>query len=372
MILTPQGWLQDGILSFDAEGRLLRIEQTDRIDAQQNVEFYNGALVPGFVNAHCHLELSYLKGRIARGGGLAAFADAIASERGKTSPEERAAAAAYWDCRMFRDGVTAVGDICNGTSTFPLKRKSPVRYHNFVECFGLRAQDFTPMRTVLRECTGSGLEGSLTPHSAYSLQDAPFRAVAAESHRLSVHFMESRSEAELYRARGPLHERNLRERVTIDFAGYGSPAKRILDSVPPDRPLLLVHGTFASRQEIESLAGRFGDRLSWVLCPRSNDYIEGARPPVETLRRAGVRIALGTDSLSSNETLSIVEELKMLRSVPLDEALRWATLGGAEALGIDSWAGSFVPGKRPGAVLLGGIDFRTTTLRDDAFSRRIL
>ena len=342
MILTPQGWLQDGILSFDAEGRLLRIERTDRIDAQQNVEFYNGALVPGFVNAHCHLELSYLKGRIARGGGLAAFADAIASERGKTSPEERAAAAAYWDCRMFRDGVTAVGDICNGTSTFPLKRKSPVRYHNFVECFGLQAQDFTPMRTVLRECTGSGLEGSLTPHSTYSLQDAPFRAVAAESHRLSVHFMESRSEAELYRARGPLHERNLRERVTIDFAGYGSPARRILDSVPPDRPLLLVHGTFASRQEIESLAERFGDRLSWVLCPRSN------------------------------ETLSIVEELKMLRSVPLDEALRWATLGGAEALGIDLWAGSFVPGKRPGAVLLGGIDFHTTTLRDDAFSRRIL
>ena len=176
----------------------------------------------------------------------------------------------------------------------------------------------------------------------------------------------------MYRARGPLHERNLRERVTIDFAGYGSPARRILDSVPPDRPLLLVHGTFASQQEIESLAERFGDRLSWVLCPRSNDYIEGARPPVETLRRAGVRIALGTDSLSSNETLSIVEELKMLRSVPLDEALRWATLGGAEALGIDSWAGSFVPGKRPGAVLLGGIDFRTTTLRDDAFSRRIL
>ena len=112
----------------------------------------------------------------------------------------------------------------------------------------------------------------------------------------------------------------------------------------PDRPLLLVHGTFASQQEIESLAERFGDRLSWVLCPRSNDYIEGARPPVETLRRAGVRIALGTDSLSSNETLSIVEELKMLRSVPLDEALRWATLGGAEALGIDLWAGSFVPG----------------------------
>ena len=139
-----------------------------------------------------------------------------------------------------------------------------------------------------------------------------------------------------------------------------------------DRPLLLVHGTFASQQEIESLAERFGDRLSWVLCPRSNDYIEGARPPVETLRRAGVRSALGTDSLSSNETLSIVEELKMLRSVPLDEALRWATLGGAEALGIDLWAGSFVPGKRPGAVLLGGIDFRTTTLRDDAFSRRIL
>lgn len=105
LILTPQGWLQDGILSFDAEGRLLRIERTDRIDAQQNVEFYNGALVPGFVNAHCHLELSYLKGRIARGGGLAAFADAIASERGRPLP--RTAAAPLLDCRWIprrRDG----------------------------------------------------------------------------------------------------------------------------------------------------------------------------------------------------------------------------------------------------------------------------
>ena len=372
MILTPQGWLQDGILSFDAEGRLLRIERTDRIDAQQNVEFYNGALVPGFVNAHCHLELSYLKGRIARGGGLAAFADAIASERGKTSPEERAAAAAYWDCRMFRDGVTAVGDICNGTSTFPLKRKSPVHYHNFVECFGLRAQDFTPMRTVLRECTGSGLEGSLTPHSAYSLQDAPFRAVAAESHRLSVHFMESRSEAELYRARGPLHERNLRERVTIDFAGYGSPAGRIAGSVPKEKNMLLVHNTFVTEQIADTLQHRFGNRLTWVLCPRSNDFIERATPPAELLHRLSGRIAVGTDSLASNDSLSMIDELKRFPEIPLPERLQWATRSGAEALGIDAWAGSFDIGKRPGAVLITGIDWDTLTLLPHAASRRIL
>ena len=97
------------------------------------MEFFSGVLIPGFVNAHCHSELSYLRGKIERRRGFAGFADSIARVRHEATPEERLASAAYWNAKMYQEGITAVGDICNGASTFPLKQKSPVYYHNFIE-----------------------------------------------------------------------------------------------------------------------------------------------------------------------------------------------------------------------------------------------
>lgn len=364
--------LRDGILSFDADGTLTGITTSDAVDSQQQVEFFSGMLVPGFVNAHCHLELSYLHGRIGRGCGFAGFADAIARVRHEATPEQRADAAAYRDARMTHDGVIAAGDICNGPSTFALKQHSRIHYHNFIEGFGLRTTDFSGLYRIAGEARTAGLAASVTPHATYSLQDAPFRQIAANGNPLSIHFMESRGEQELFEGRGLLHERNRRDGVTIDFAGYGSPAGRILSSVPQDKNILLVHNTFATPEIIERLHDRFGKRITWVLCPRSNDFIEGAKPPVESLRQSAGRIAIGTDSLASNDSLSIVDELKMFPEVPLAERLGWATLGGAEALGIDAWAGSFVPGKRPGAVLITGVDWNTMTLLPHAASRRIL
>lgn len=336
------------------------------------MEFFNGALVPGLVNAHCHLELSYLRGKIGRGCGFAGFADAISAVRNAAPLSLREESAAYWDARMRHDGVVAVGDICNGASTFGLKRTSPLRYLNFIECFGLRATDFSPMRRIAEEARSSGLHASLTPHSTYSLQDAPFRETAGEGDPLSIHFMESRGEEELFRGCGPLHDRNRRESIDIDFVSYGSPARRIAGSVNPDKNILLVHNTFATEPDIRLIEDRFRSRVSWVLCPRSNDYIEGARPPVGLLRRLGVRIAVGTDSLASNDSLSLLDELKMWPEVPLAERIGWATLGGARALGIESWAGSFEPGKRPGAVLVSGIDCERMELRENAASRRVV
>ena len=184
--------------------------------------------------------------------------------------------------------------------------------------------------------------------------------------------MESRGEQELFEERGPLHERNLREGVTIDFAGYGSPAGRIAGSVPKEKNMLLVHNTFVTEQIADTLQHRFGNRLTWVLCPRSNDFIEGATPPAELLHRLSGRIAVGTDSLASNDSLSMIDELKRFPEIPLPERLQWATRGGAEALGIDAWAGSFDIGKRPGAVLITGIDWDALTLLPHAASRRIL
>ena len=104
-------------MSFDDSGRLLDISVSDAVDREAGVEFYDGVLIPGLVNAHCHLELSYLRGKIGRGCGFAGFADAISQVRHEATESERRAAADYWQSRMEYDGVVAVGDICNGDST---------------------------------------------------------------------------------------------------------------------------------------------------------------------------------------------------------------------------------------------------------------
>lgn len=337
------------------------------------MEFFSGVLIPGFVNAHCHSELSYLRGKIERRRGFAGFADSIARVRHEATPEERLASAAYWNAKMYQEGITAVGDICNGASTFPLKQKSPVYYHNFIEYFGLQTTDFSRTDAVAAEAARLGLPHSATPHSTYSLQDKPFREIAHRDNPLSIHFMESPGEQELFEGRGRLHARNLESGIGIDFAGYGSPASRIVASVPPDKNILLIHNTFVDEEVIDRIESHFEPgRVTWVLCPRSNDFIEGAHPPAPLLHRKGVRIAIGTDSLASNETLSMPGEMKLLPEISLHDRIRWATLTGAEALGIDSWAGSFTPGKRPGAILLTGIDLGSMTLRTDAASRRIV
>ena len=364
--------MRGGILSFDDSGRLLDISVSDAVDREANVEFFDGVLIPGMVNAHCHLELSYLRGKIGRGCGFAGFADAISRVRHEASEADRVAAAGYWQSRMEYDGVVAVGDICNGNSTFGIKSNSRIHYYNFIEGFGLNTKDFRFLDRVKSEAKAAGLTVSITPHSTYSLQDASFRELAAAGERLSIHFMESRAEAELFHGRGTLYERNVRLGVDVDFVKYGSPTGRILASVPQDKELMLVHNTFVTEQEISAIQERFGERVTWVVCPRSNDYIEGAFPPIDLLRRCGVRIAVGTDSLSSNERLSLIDELKCFPSVPLEERLRWVTTGGARALGLQDRIGSFEVGKMPAVVLLSGIAWGDMDLLPEASTQRIL
>ena len=122
---------------------------------------------------------------------------------------------------------------------------------------------------------------------------------------------------------------------------------------------------------MQILGESFSTPVAWALCPRSNLYISGLRPPVELLRRNGLHICVGTDSLASNERLSPLEELKSLPEVPLDERLRWATAAGAAALGIDDRLGSVEPGKRPGLLLLSGIDYERMQLTDRSTLSRI-
>ena len=349
LLLTPSGFLPDSIVDVSPEGVITAISTTSRLDREAGVEFYPGILIPGLVNAHCHLELSHLRGTISSGGGFEAFVEGMkAAER-----DDRQNAAESWDMAMWAEGVQAVGDVCNGAGTFALKRRSHIRYHNFIEIFGAAAD---PARAfaLCDEARAMGLAATVTPHSLYSLSRENFAAAVDcntggdNSQLLSIHFMES------------------------DFE-VSSPAERLVAQTPRERPVILVHNCTVTQRDIDIVTGHFTLPVTWVLCPGSNRYISGLTPPVELLHRNNLNIAVGTDSLASNETLSPIRELFLLQGMaPLVKLLSWATLGGAKALGMDDTLGSIEVGKSPGLVLLTGVDFHTMTLTENAHTQRIM
>lgn len=358
---TPEGFLRRPLVTLDDGGRILDVRTCDDPDREPFTEFHAGLLTPGFVNAHCHLELSALRGRIPEGCGFAGFARAMGEVRGLAGEEERRAAIAAADAEMTRGGIVAVGDIANVEAAFDVKSAGRIAYRTFAEFFGLRMMAADSLRPLLRHP-----RTSLTPHSVYSVQDAPFRALCAEGTApLSIHFMESPAEAELFAGRGPLHEWYARAGFACDFLHYGSPAERLVRSIPAERPLILVHACCVGEEEVRRILAHFTAPVYWCLCPRSNRYISRLAPPVALLRSLGARICLGTDSLASNRSLSLLDELRALGGIPLRESLRWATLGGAEALGLDDALGTVAPGKRPGLNLLTGLDFERMALTPD-------
>ena len=363
-MLTPQGFYSRPLLTIDGStGDIIALEQYAEgadLDAMAGVEFYSGVLCRGFVNAHSHIELSYLEGSIPPGGGYAAFAARMAQQRDKWSSIKRVATIRPADLTMWREGVDAVADIINEDISLPLKQESGITYRSFAEVFGLRNSNMERCRELL-----SAPNVSLTPHSTYSIQDADFKAVcSAETDApLSIHFMESEDEALLYIGKGRLHEWYKQVGFECDFLHYGSPAKRIAACVPHDRPLMLVHNCYITEQDIKTIMEGRTAPTYWVLCPRSNHYISGIEPrSVELLRRHSLRICIGTDSLASNTSLSIIEELKMFSGVPLAELLQWATTNGAEALGVEN----------RGWVAISGVDMESMTLTPQSQAQRVL
>lgn len=367
LLLPDSTLLPSPLVTVAADGRILSVESVRDVDRREGVEFYAGLLVPGFVNAHCHLELSHLGGAVPRGCGFAGFARAMGAARGRFTDGERFAAADAAAAAMWHEGVAAVGDISNGPSSFAVKASSPLRFRSWIELFGLAVRDAGHLRPLL-----DYPNTSLTPHSVYSVQDAPFREICAEgSGPLSIHFMESAGEAELFAGRGELAEWYAAQGWSCDFLGYGMPAERIVECVPAGRSVVLVHDCHVTQLDIDLIMSHFTAPVWWCMCPRSNDYISGLRPPVELLRRNGLNICIGTDSMASNDSLSMLEEVRALRGMPLAEALTAATRGGALALGFDE-LGAVEPGRRPGLAVISGVDFETMTLRDTAAARRVV
>ena len=357
------------IVDVDTDGTISAVRRYDNIDSEAHVEFYPGILIPGMVNAHCHLELAYLSGAIAEGGGYATFASEIGRVRGNFTTEERLRAAAVADRVMWEQGIEAVADIANDDLVMEIKSRSRIEYHTMFEFFGLNNHDTKPLEMLAAKYPNA----SVTPHSTYSVQEQEFNHIT-EKYRslLSLHFMESENEALLYQHKGSLAEWYARMGWKCEFLHHNTPAERVVHCVPNESHLLLIHATCARREDVTTIENALQGGATWVLCPESNRYISNLCPPVEMLEEMGVRIAIGTDSLASARRLSMVDNLRLLGNIPLARLLTYATINGAKALGIDKMKGSLEVGKRPGLVIVEGADFRTMRLTEQTRTYRIL
>ena len=365
-----QGQLRRNIVvEVDDQRTITAIKEIEKLDSEPSVEFYPGILIPGMVNLHCHLELSYLRGQIAEGTGFAGFARAIGAVRGNFSNEERLRAASSADSMMWEEGVEAVLDISNDELTMPVKHSSHIEYTTLFELFGLSCATIDNHQAMAERNASS----SVTPHSTYSLQDQIFKqACNANSSTLSIHLLESDAESELYHNQGSLAEWYGRMGWECDFLHYLTPAQRVAKSVDPNKSVVLVHGCRATTDDITLLNDHFCGNETWALCPESNRYISGIKPPVELFRTAGVNIAIGSDSLASARSLSLIDNLRLIDGVALNELLTWATLNGAKALGKSDRLGKIAVGKRPGLVVIEGADLHNLRLTEESKTRRIL
>ncbi|MBQ8366569.1 MAG: amidohydrolase family protein [Alistipes sp.] len=357
------------VVTVDDSGRITAIERVDNIDSCAGVEFYAGILIPAMVNAHSHLELAYLRGAIAEGSGFAGFARAIGQVRGGYTSEERIRAAEVADARMWEEGIAAVADIANDDLIMSIKERSKIEYHTMFEHFGINNNDVERLDMLAAQYPHS----SVTPHSTYSVNDASYRRIATTGTApLSIHFLESDDERALYRHEGSLWAWYERMGWECDFLDYGTPAARIVASTPRDRRVMLVHATRVSEADIVAIEAHFDIKPTWVVCPESNRYISRLTPPIELLRNMGCNIAIGTDSLASARSLSMVDNMRRLGDIPLAEVLTYATRGGARALGIDDRLGTIEVGKCPGLAILRDADLQSLRLTPETETYRII
>ena len=357
------------VVEVDDSRQIVSIVESNSLDNMASVEFHPGILIPGMINLHCHLELSYLRGAIAEGTGFAGFARAIGQVRNNYTSEQRIHAASVADSAMWQEGVEAVLDIANDDLIMPIKKRSQIEYRTMFEAFGLNLSSLDSHRKMAERNTLS----TITPHSTYSLQDSTFReACKSNNLTISVHLLESNDEIELYHNRGSLAEWYLRMGWQCDFLNYGSPARRVAESIDADRNVVLVHGCMATKEDVSLLDDHFTHGVTWALCPESNRFISNIKPPVELFRTSGTRVGIGTDSLASARSLSMIDNMRQLGDIPLVELLTWATLNGAKALGIDDHMGEIAVGKRPGLVIIEGVDLHSLRLTDESCAHRLV
>ncbi|MBQ2372523.1 MAG: amidohydrolase family protein [Bacteroidales bacterium] len=361
--------IKNGYVEYDAaDGRIVAVGECGPDD-----EVLSGAIVPGFVNSHCHIELSHLHGKFRKGTGMAGFIDQINALRDWAGADVKARLTQEWMDKMWKDGVSAMSDISNDDSSFKVKSSHKLYTRTFLEVFGSEPEmcegvmaDVTALKSV---ADAEGIDAAPTPHSCYTMSPQLLSASSAaglESGYLSYHSQESQEEEDLLiSGSGAMYENRKRSGMSTPPVTGESSLKYFIDRLaaakpaPYDEHILLVHNVCLKQDDIDA-AKKVMNNVYWAICPLSNIFIHNALPPVPLMRRNGLAITVGTDSLSSNDDLDMVKELVCIRQnfseIPMNEILVWACLNGARFLSKEKALGSLTPGKTPGIVFVSNVD----------------
>jgi len=353
--------IKNGIVAIE-DGKIVGVFKEFDSSIMTDVKYLTGVLIPGFINTHCHLELSHLLDVIPQKTGLVDFINKVIEGRGNDS-EKIVSAMKSADRAMFENGIQAVGDHANTSVSAAIKSESDIIYHTFVEIIGLKEDEVAAKIDEARdvEFYFDSNHSSITPHAPYSCSKSLFKAYKksiSEDNIISIHNQESEDENKLFRYRTGKFLK-FYERLGLDIEDFKAQARNSIQSylnyLPASNKTILVHNTFTSIKDLDFVT-RMGRKVTLCLCPNANLYIENVLPKVHLFMNHKFDIAIGTDSLASNDKLSILEELKTIhnanRELNFLETIKWATINGAKALGLEKEIGSLELGKKPGLVLL--------------------
>jgi cytosine/adenosine deaminase-related metal-dependent hydrolase len=342
------------------------IVAVDALPVDGAVDLGRVAVLPALVNAHTHLELSYLRGRIPPAACFTDWVKPLLAAR-RTPPDPALVAsdatAAIEEARASGTGL--FGDVSNSLAALPALRASRLPARVFHELLGFNVADPDARVTEARaridaaaqEPGSDALRFSLAPHAPYSVSPALFDSIRrdATDHDgvTTVHLAESREEVQLL-ADGSGPWRELLETLGVWTDAWQAPAVSPVMYLARrgflGRSALVVHGVQCTAADIDRV---LETRATLVSCPRSNAYVGAGEPPLAAFYAAGVPVAFGTDSLASVEDLNLFSELALARRlaprVPARSLLESATSVGASALGFPDY-GSIEPWKRAALI----------------------
>lgn len=365
----------NGVVVTGDDGTILHVGERDAFDLS-SIEIAEGIICPGFINAHCHVELSYMQDKIAAGRGIAQFIIDLIDYR-NSFPVEHAndfealisSAGELAMTEMLANGIVGVGDISNDSYTFISKANSPLRFHTFIECFGFYPEKaekyFEYSLSLFHKAMALHLAASVTPHAPYSVPPELFQKIFSFRHNhpplFSYHNQESDAEASFFKNGTGGFEQVLQHfniPSTVFFPTGKNSLQSVIDYFPQDHKVLFVHNTTADANDVATIAGQLPGAY-FCFCPNANLYIEKRLPHFPLFAGYPDRICIGTDSYASNHQLSILEEIKTMQkydpSLSTAELIRWSTLNGARFFGWDQQLGSIEPGKKPGLNLLSHV-----------------
>jgi len=348
--------IKEGVLQISDEGEIVNIFRNRSEVPQYKLEIFEGILCPGFVNAHCHLELSHLLGISEKGKGFLDFLEAI-QQRNSPTEIEKQNAIEKAEQEMIANGIVAVGDICNTTDTLLQKQKGNLLYYNFIETFGVHENKidtiFTQVMELRNKFRNVNQKATIVPHAPYSVPSSLMKKIIESfddrDELLSIHMQETKEENQLFENKeGSFFD--WLNGMSADVSIWESRKKSIdvLEELK-NKKILLVHNTFTKKEEITE--------NYYCTCPKANLYIENALPDYSIFDTD--KLCIGTDSLASNNTLSILDELLVIQensNYDMNTLLKIACKNGAEALGFEK-LGTFEKEKIPGVNLID--DFYT-------------